>query len=49
MTDEEKYTLEALIKGVTKTKGNQYYEEEYIDETGIKILKNFVKTLDKSI
>lgn len=43
MSESTKQTLLALLKGVIKTKGNQYYTEEYIDEKGIEILKNFIK------
>lgn len=43
MNESTKQTLLALIKGVTKSKGNQFHTEEYIDEKGIEILKNFVK------
>lgn len=43
MNESTKQTLLALIKGITKNKGNQYYTEEYIDEKGIEILKNFIK------
>lgn len=43
MNESTKETLLALLKGVIKTKGNQYYTEQYIDEKGIEILKNFTK------
>ena len=32
MDESTKQTLLALIKGITKNKGNQYYTEYYIDE-----------------
>lgn len=43
MTQHEKDVLLALIDGLTKTKGNQYYTEEYLGENDIKTLKTFIK------
>ena len=43
MTQHEKDVLLALIDGLTKTKGNQYYSEEYLGEKDIETLKTFIK------
>lgn len=40
-----KEMLIALLNGVIKTKGNQFVSEKYIDEKGIKILKDAINKL----
>jgi hypothetical protein len=43
MTQHEKDVLLALIDGLTKEKGNQYYTEKYLGEKDIETLKTFIK------
>lgn len=45
MTEEKKNMLLALIKGLVKQKGGQLYTEKYIDEAGIKILTDYIKSM----
>lgn len=43
MNDTVRAQLLALIRGLTKNNGNQYYDSYYIDESGINILVSFIK------